>query len=288
MTTGRRWLLGCGIGCGAVLLIGLGACVVAALYLKHTFRGIEKAGSSYEALITEMGDVGDYVPPPDGAPPPDRLEAFLAVREDAAGERAGVETATAALPPPELAEDGAVVGKIRVGLGVLGDLIDGIGTYLQARNRDLLERRMSAGEYDYIYTLAYYSGLGHTPAEGPEIRQEPDGIRVGVFDDDGGLFNERAVRRRYRRYVLSMVRAELASLEPQAEAGDGESWRSSLEHEIRRMEVDPGRVLWQDGLPPSIEASLRPFRDRLEATYSASTNRVELPLADHEVPWEWK
>jgi hypothetical protein len=34
--------------------------------------------------------------------------------------------------------------------------------------------------------------------------------------------------------------------------------------------------------------SLRPFRDRLEATYSASTNRVELPLADHEVPWEWK
>jgi hypothetical protein len=47
-------------------------------------------------------------------------------------------------------------------------------------------------------------------------------------------------------------------------------------------------VLWQDDLPATIEAALQPFRARLEATWSASTNRVELPLAEHETPWEWK
>ena len=47
-------------------------------------------------------------------------------------------------------------------------------------------------------------------------------------------------------------------------------------------------MLWQDGLPMDIEAALRPFRERRESTHSPSTNRIELPLADHEVPWEWK
>jgi hypothetical protein len=288
MTKGRRWLTGCGLGCGVLALVGIGACVVAALYIEHTFRGIEKAHESYEALTAELGDVGAYVPPPDGAPPPDRLELFVAVREEVAGERARVERAVTELTPPELTV--AVVGKIRLGLEALGDLIDSIGTYLQARNLALLERRMSVGEYVYIYTLAFYSGLGHTPGEAPEVRQDPDGVRIAVFDEGkgSGVFNEQAVRRRYRRYILGMVREQLASLEPEREAGDGEAWRAALEAEIRRLEVDPGRVLWQDGLPPPVEAALRPFRDRLEATYSTATNRLELPLAEHEVPDEWK
>jgi hypothetical protein len=280
--------LGCGLGCGILALVGIGACVVGALYLKHTFRGIEKANASYDALIAELGDVGDYVPPPDGAPSPDRLELFVAVREATKEARVQVETATSQLPPPELNEEGDVVGRIQVGLKALGDLIDRIGMYVEARNQALLERRMSLGEYVYLYTLAYCSWLGHTPGEAPEIRQGPDGVRVGMFDENDALFGEPAVRRRYRRYILGMVREQLAALEPEREAGDGEAWRATLGAEIRRLELDPGHVLWRDNLPSAIEASLRPFRERLEATYSAATNRVELPLADHEVPWEWK
>jgi len=284
VTKGRRWLTGCGLGCGVLALVGIGACVVATLYIEHTFRGIEKAIASHDALTAELGDVGAYAPPPDGAPPPDRLELFVAVREEVAGERARVERAVTELPPPELTV--AVVGKIRLGVEALGDLVDSIGTYLRARNLALLERRMSVGEYVYIYTLAFYSALGHTPGEAPEVRQDPDGVRIAVFDEGG--FNEQAVRRRYRRYILGMVREQLASAGPEAEAGDGPSWRSRLEREIQRLEVDPGRVLWQDGLPPPVEAALRPFRDRLEATYSAATNPIELPLAEHEVPDEWR
>jgi hypothetical protein len=285
VTTGWKWLVGCAVGCGLVALGGIGACVVGALYLKHTFRGIEKANESQDRLIAELGGVDAYVPPPDGVPPPDRLELFLAVREEVKGERARVETAIAELPPPELAGDGEAVGRIRLGLEALGDLIDGMGTYLQARNHALLERRMGVGEYVYIYTLTYYSWLGHTPEEAPEIRQDPDGVRIGVFDEGGGVFNERAARRRYRRYILEMVRQLLASSE--RERG-GEEWRAALDAEIRRLELDPGYVLWQDGLPPAIETSLQPYRERLEAAYSPGTNRIELPLAEHEVPWEWQ
>ncbi len=288
MTTGRKWLTGCGIGCGVLLLAGIGACVVGALFMKHTFRGIEKAAVSHEALVAELGDVEEYAPAAGGAPAADRLEAFVQVREITRDARREVETAAARLPPPEFLEDEAVLGRVRVGLEVLGDLIDAIGTYVEARNHALIERGMGLGEYVYLYTLTYHSWLGHFPGEAPEVREGPDGVRVAVFDDDNALFSEEAVRRRYRRYVLGMVRAQIGSTAPEAEAGESEAWRARLEQEIRRLELDPGHVLWQDGLPEDIEAALEPFRPRLEATWSSTTNRVELPLAAHETPWEWR
>jgi hypothetical protein len=288
MTTGQKWLAGCGIGCGVLLLAGIGACVAGALFMKHTFRGIEKAARSHEALVGELGDVDDYTPPADGVPATDRLEAFVEVREVTADARREVETAAARLPTPEFSEEEAVIGKLRVGLDALGDLIDAIGSYVEARNHALIERRLGVGEYVYLYTLTYHSWLGHSPGEAPEVRRGPDGVRVGVFDDKGALFSEQAVRRRYRRYVLGMVRAQIGSTAAEAEAGEGQAWRARLEREIQRLEVDPGHVLWQDGLPEDIEAALEPLRPRLEATWSATTNRAELPLAEHETPWEWR
>jgi hypothetical protein len=199
-----------------------------------------------------------------------------------------VETAVDRLPTPEFSEERAVIGRIRVGLDVLGDLIDAIGTYVEARNHALVDRGMGLGEYVYLYTLTYHSWLGHSPGEAPEVREGPDGVRVGVFDGGDALFSEEAVRRRYRRYVLGMARAQIGSTAPEAEAGEGEAGRARLQREIQRLEMDPGHVLWQDGLPEDMEAALEPFRPRLEATWSASTNRVELPLAEHETPWEWE
>jgi hypothetical protein len=272
--------VGCGIGCAVALLAGAGACVLGALYLRHTFRGIEKASESHDALVGALGEVDAFVPPADGAPSPDRLELFLEVREATAPERHEAERLLARIASLDL-QEGSTAGRIRVGLGVLGDLIDGIGVYLQARDRTLLERRMGVGEYVYLYTLAYHSWLGHEPAEG--ARAEADGARIDAFDDDH-LFGDVAVRRRYRRYVLGMIerQRDAAANAP----GLDQAWRAALEEESRRMEVDPGRVLWRDNLPPTIADTLSPFRPRLEATWSAHTNRLELPLAEHEAPWD--
>lgn len=269
-----------------LLLAGVGACVVGSLYLRQTFRGIEKAARSEDALVNALGNLEQYVPPASGAPDATRLEAFVRVREATADSRARVEAVVGALPPPELSQDDAVIGKIRVGLDVLGELIDAMGSYIEARNGRLVEEQMGIGEYVYLYTLTYHSWLGHSPTEAVEGSREADGARMEVFDDNDALFGEGAVRRRYRRYVMGFVRRQLA--EARGKQGDTAAWRDRLEDQIRRLEVDPGHVLWQDGLPEAIESSLRPFRAPLEATWSASTNRIELPLAEHETPWEWR
>ena len=45
-------------------------------------------------------------------------------------------------------------------------------------------------------------------------------------------------------------------------------------------------MLWQDGLPPELEAALTPFRERLEAAYSRATNGAELPIEEGDVAWQ--
>lgn len=97
MTSSRRWLTGCGAGCGLLLLAGIGACVVGILFLKHIFRGVEKAAASYEELVAERGDVDDYVPPADGAPAAERVEAFARIREVTADARGEVDARLARL-----------------------------------------------------------------------------------------------------------------------------------------------------------------------------------------------
>ncbi len=172
------------------------------------------------------------------------------------------------------------------GLEVLGDLIFQVGSYLQARNRALLEQKMGIGEYVFTYSLAYYSWLGHDPEDGPEITVQgggDDGERG--FQDADSPFSPRAVRRRHRRYLLPMLHAQLASLDGEHDPGGDPSWRSTLAREIRRFEDDPGRMMWQDGLPAPIRESLEPYRARLEASYSRTANCFELPLARHEAPW---
>ena len=49
------------------------------------------------------------------------------------------------------------------GVGMAQD----IGHLFEARNQALLDKGMGIGEYTYIYILAYYSWLGHSPDDGP-------------------------------------------------------------------------------------------------------------------------
>jgi hypothetical protein len=271
---GVSWLKGCGLGCGIVSLLAAGACVAGMMYFKSLFRGVSAAEASREKLVASLGEIGAYVPPPSGAIPGPRLSIFLTVRESLKEAPARLEASIARIPSDEEFQgQDNVVGKVLEGLGAVRTLIDQVGAYLEARDHELLRQEMGIGEYVYIYGLVYYSWLGHDPEDGPEIVRHVGG-------EDG-----RAVRLRYRRYFLPVLQAQLASLDEQPRLSVDDGWRSTLAREIRRFEDDPGRVMWQDGLPAPIRESLEPFRARLETTYSRTTNCFELPLAKHEAPW---
>jgi hypothetical protein len=296
-STGQKWLLGCGIGCGVVLLISILLGVGGFFFFRNTFHGFQEAIQTRQELEERFGTADTYAPPPSGAIYPDRMAIFLNVRSatDTLRQQIAATFDTFEQTEHELESD-EVSGweKLRIGLhlGRRGiSLGSQIGDFYRARNGALLAGSMGLGEYTYIYVLAYYDFLGHSPAEGPvsehiHVRIEDDGGESAPWDADDDA-DIRAQRRRVARELLSMLHNELARLEaagmparlPGAEniaLPDSQEWHRTLSAEISRLEQGPGSLPWREGLPAQITASLAPYRERLQETYSAATNSLEL------------
>jgi hypothetical protein len=86
------------------------------------------------------------------------------------------------------------------------------------------------------------------------------------------------VLKQLHRQILPMLKNQLAKLTRIDVSPIRDPWRETLSAEIEAMEADRFRLLWQDGLPDVLEASLKPFRGRLEVSYSKVLNALEMAL----------
>ncbi len=267
-----NWLLGCGIGCAVVVVLSLGIALLGVRFVRQTTSGFEAAVETRKELEQRHGKADSFVPAADGSVAPERMAAFLAVREASAPARERLAEAWANIPlspaaARELESQGfaekmkSVFEITRSGIGLGAEM----GELYEARNRAMAEAGIGFGEYTYIYALAYYSWLGHSPAEGPESAGGEDEAAFGPRM--GNVFIARI-----RGDLLQILRNQMASLPD----GADEQWRATLAGEIEAVEGDSRRLPWQDGLPPQVAASFEPYRDALEASYSPVTNAFEL------------
>jgi hypothetical protein len=286
-STAKRWLKGCGCGCGVLVLV-LGLLAGGGFVLiRQIVREVRSAEAVMERVHAEHGRVADFVPEPDGALRPERIEAFLLTRELMAEARTETEGALALLSSGEsgtaqvpgvlgrLLEWGSTAMKVEAGTSLVPEAIAFIG----ARGEALLEAGMGPGEYLYIYSLAYFSWLGRSPADGPSFPfvgdddQQHQG-RPDEFDVREG--RREAVLTRLNEKLLPVLRRQLAALDESGDLVESDAWRGQLAAEVAAMEQDRFRIPWRDGLPPVIEESLAPYRARLAASYSAMCNPLEV------------
>jgi hypothetical protein len=288
MGAGRNWLLGCGIGCGVVLLIFVLVAGGSFYLLRDTIRGFKQLEESHTTLVEEHGQIGDFQPRPDGRIPPERIAAFLAVRDTTSGPRDDLSRALSVDVPAIKADRDKGVSKmlrgLKAGFGFTGSLAE----YLRSRGTALLAQEMGLGEYLYTYSLAYYSWLGKDPGAGPaELKADLHARRnrgVIVWGDDHGDWSKPEIRRHRLRlmvhgHVLPMLESQLAA----ADTAGGAAWRQDLAAEVARLRADPERLPWQDGLPAPLRESLEPHRAQFEAQWSDAANMLEIiTLEDRE------
>jgi hypothetical protein len=293
--TGKKWAIGCGIGCGFMLLLlgGVGTCgYIGVRRIVDKAEGIEE---SFDALDAELGHPRDYSPDPTGEIPAERMEVFLAVRQEMAPANGEAEQLMAQL------DDGAgmpgpamVLGKIRAGMQFIPAML----AFVDERNRVLLKHEMGLGEYQYIYTLAFFGQLDKNPADGPGFRVSDQGdedhqtgpVRWGVTSGDGDSDDVRGDRdREVRRYLnksMGLIASnQLNAVDRLLADRDDEAlrqWREELAAEVSAMDREPRRILWEEGLPEQLRDSLEPYRDRLEESYAELMNVVELGLVNHQ------
>jgi hypothetical protein len=281
-STTKKWLVGCGIGCGALLLIAIVLGITGFMFFKNIVDEFKETEKTTKILTERFGEITDYCPDPDGSIPASRLEAFLAVRKAFAEPRKELEASMLALQERssrtevEVKRPQNILQMVKLGFG----LVPRIAEFMKARNQALLEGEMGMGEYYYIYVIAYFSLLGRPVEDGPDFQINEQGeeeFRLGELDREEVREERRDLLvRRINRMILPMLHNQLDKL-VSGEISEGQmEWKKNLEAEIQALEDDRYRLPWQDGLPAKIQASLEPFRPRLEQSYNAMTNPIEL------------
>jgi len=272
------WVKGVGIGCGAVVLLIVASIAGGAFFLRHAVNEFEDTDALIERVSVAHGPVKMFRPDPNGTIPPDRIEAFLSIRERAAAARAEADRALSGLD----AEDGVIRSATAA-----TSLLPSVAAYQRELHRVMLDAGMGHGEYYHLYALVYYAWLGKPLDDGPSFRVVSE---RGYYFDTLEPIPESVVREqledlvratlnRSMKVVLRNQHEDLSMLDREALDRD---WADALETELAAMREDPRRIPWQDGLPEIIASSLTPYRDRLEAAYSPLCNPIEIGPAARE------
>jgi hypothetical protein len=278
-----RWIKVSGIGCLVLVLIAVGLVVGGIMLFRDSLRGFEQADSVLEAVAEQLGPIEGFRADPRGAIRSERVEAFLTARESVTPAREEMEQTLALLGGGDTGDRpvrAASLRKFVAGVGLLGEVAD----FLHQRNQALLDVEIGLGEYYYIYTLAYYSWLDRSPDDGPSFKLVGDRGYVletieSLDESEVRAYRTEMARESLNRLLLPVLREQLSAVSGNETDRDLQSWREALAAEIEAMEADSYRLPWQDGLPPVIESSLMPYRDRLEASYSVMCNALEVGLA---------
>jgi len=143
---------------------------------------------------------------------------------------------------------------------------------------------MGMGEYYYIYTIAYYSWLDKPLTDGPPIAiNEDNEFDYQHWEDEESkeIRHDLAVRRLHKM-ILPMLKNQYEELMESRGAEFSGDWKDALEKEMKALEENRYRLVWQDGLPEVIVSSLLPYRTRLESSYSSSVNNIEFIIEQRQ------
>jgi len=256
--TSGQWIKGCALGCGGLVVLFVLLIVGMSVSMRTAF---DDAHEDREILEQRFGDHEVFTPAIDGSVTDDRVLAFLTVREALVEIHADIEEADSEMGEFEELADGEEP-PLRVALPAVFRLTKTMmglpwifGEIERTRNRALVEAEMGLGEYAYIYVVAYHGEL-----VAPE--------------SDSNLFSASAANSRVRADLRGMIERQLAAA--RTELGEDHEVVTALAAEVSFLDVDDGRIPWQDGLPDRIAACFAPYRERLDAGYSGAAAEFEL------------
>ena len=253
------------IGCVVLIVLAVVFPIALGVMMMSPFN---RAVDARITIEQQFGPQEAFVPPPSGAPTPDRLEAFLEVRRALSLTCADFRHTEEQVRNLESIDDQDDISKLAamkqvlstsrsmMGMGPL------IGNFFETRNQSLLDAEMGLGEFTYIYVLAYRE----------QILDPPEDLQ---------LLGPRAINRRVHRALVSMLENQLQVLR---DAGAADDEIAALETEISVLEEDTARIPWKEGLPPTITDALAPHREELDSLHCPATAPLELMLNEKRGP----
>ena len=249
-------------GCAilAAVIVGIPLLVVAVVGVK-TWVPLQEAGEALVELDRSLGPEAAYIPALTGEISAERMELFLELRtslvtacDDYGTVRKGFDSVESleSEDPKDAKEVGGVV--FRLGGASLA-ITPFLARFFELRNDALLAAMVGLSEYSYIYAVTYNDRL-----LSEQTRNE-------IFSDGSALSPEASIL--LRGCLTRQLKAIRRSDDENPHSG-------ALEVELKKMEDDPSRLIWQDGLPEALRASVMPYRERLDRVFCSATAGLEM------------
>lgn len=256
--SGKKWLIGCGVGCAAFTLLMILITVGGGILMMRPFNN---AVDNQKELTAKYGAREDYIPLPDSITP-DRIKRFLTVRMELMTHcDEFLEISGSFQKMEELDKQGEdpPIGEVLKGVGnIMGSVFSvagEIGALNASRNNELLKNGMGLGEYTWIYILVYNSWLGHSP-------------NTGLEGDGEGRFSASEIE-----LMGQLMNNHARALEEVGRTKEANLWRD----EVGRLKRSEGGVPFCSGnLPIEITAALTPYRSKFENSYCEAMAEFEL------------
>jgi len=225
---------------------------------------VQESKRHEQTLIERFGWADKYTPSIDGSIPPQRVEAFIRVREAVqtnCADYQGILDDIIGLEALETDKDMSAGEKTSKGLGSFKSMFSAAPKMLEfmdARNTTLLAEEMGLGEYIYIYLAAY----------GVQLAREPDS-RYSEMEDA-------YISPRTRKEFVHILENQLTELESAGPDTSHSGLIAELRGEIGALEDGSHLSPWPDGAGSKVRESLAPYRERLADLYCAGIVKIEL------------
>lgn len=248
-------------GCLLVVL-AIGFVVSSAIYFLTA--GIRDAKQIEQTLIDRYDWAGNYTPIVDGSISPQRIEAFIRIREAVQADCADYQAALLSIIELDELEDNAEAtpgNAASTGLaGLKGAFSAGpkMVKFSTSRNQALLKEEMGIGEYLHIYLTTY----------GEQLFMES----VSDYSSmDEAFVSERALKE-YTQILTNQLQALQTSEQQPAYP----ALITELQTEIEALKSGLHTSPWPNGPVGKARESLAPYLQHLDDLYCSGIVKIEL------------
>ena len=226
--------------------------------------GIRDAKRVEQSLIDRFGWANQYTPSPDGSISPQRIEAFIRIREalqaDCVDYQA-VLTSITLLEQLETDQESSTSDAASAGLqGLKGAFSAGpsMVKFSTNRNQALLNEEMGIGEYLYIYLTGY----------GEQLAKES----TSTFSN----MEEAYVSERARKEFVQILSNQQLALQASGLQSTYPGLDSELDTEIKALKDGSHSAPWPNGPIGKARESLVPYQSQIVGLFCSGIVKIEL------------
>jgi hypothetical protein len=246
------------------LLMVLAIAFVASSGIYFLTAGIRDAKQIEQTLIDRFDWAGNYTPIIDGSIDPQRIEAFIRVREAVQSDCADNQAVLLSIKKLDDLEDDKETSPGNAASTGLEGLKSAFSAgpkmvkFSTTRNTALLKEEMGIGEYLYIYLTAYGEQLAIETAS------------------DYAKMEEAYVSERALKEYTQILTNQLNALQADEQPSSNPALVTDLRVEIEALTIGSHTSPWPNGPLGKTQASLAPYHQHLTNLYCSGIVKIEL------------